>query len=56
MWILYAVVGVFVFAALFVWAVRTGQFHDQERARHLPLDRPAEGAPQEQEPTEKDRS
>jgi cbb3-type cytochrome oxidase maturation protein len=39
-WILYAIIGVTIFSALFVWAVRSGQFRDQERARHLPLERP----------------
>ncbi|MGD0110496.1 MAG: cbb3-type cytochrome oxidase assembly protein CcoS [Armatimonadota bacterium] len=36
-WILYAVIGVTLFSLLFVWAVRSGQFRDQHRARYLPL-------------------
>ena len=36
-WILYAVFGVSLFALIFLWAVRAGQFRDQDRARHLPL-------------------
>ncbi len=51
MWILYTVVGVTLFAILFIWAVRAGQFRDQERARHLPLQHP----PQEEEPPASDR-
>jgi len=53
-WILYAVVGVTIFSLLFLWAVRTGQFRDQERARYLPLEHPreAEGDPEPPEKTE----
>ena len=46
MWILYAVIGVTIFSLLFLWAVRSGQFRDQQRARHLPLDRPPEREPE----------
>jgi len=41
-WLLYCLLGVVIFAALFLWAVRNGQFRDQERARHLPLLHPPE--------------
>ncbi len=41
-WICYSVLGIFIFIGLFLWAVRTGQFRDQERARHLPLQHPPE--------------
>lgn len=40
MWIMYAVLGVTLFAMVFLWAVRTGQFRDQERARHMALREP----------------
>ena len=40
MWILYAVLGAVLFAVAFLWAVRTGQFRDQDRARRLPLEHP----------------
>jgi len=39
-WLLYSALGVAIFAALFLWAVRAGQFRDQDRARHLPLNHP----------------
>ena len=39
-WLLYSALGIVIFAALFLWAVRAGQFRDQERARHLPLQHP----------------
>ncbi len=39
-WILYAIIGVTLFSGLFVWAVRSGQFRDQQRARRLPLECP----------------
>ncbi len=41
-WLLYCFLGVVIFTALFLWAVRTGQFRDQERARRLPLLHPPE--------------
>ena len=41
-WICYSVLGIVIFVGLFLWAVRTGQFRDQERARHLPLQHPPE--------------
>ena len=47
-WILYAVIGVTLFSLLFVWAVRSGQFRDQQRARHLPLENPQQEQPGEQ--------
>jgi cbb3-type cytochrome oxidase maturation protein len=42
-WILYAIIGLTLFSALFVWAVRSGQFRDQQRARRLPLECPESG-------------
>jgi len=36
-WILYAFLGVTIFSLIFLWAVRHGQFRDQDRARYLPL-------------------
>jgi cbb3-type cytochrome oxidase maturation protein len=36
-WILLTGVGVLVSIALFLWALRSGQFSDQERARYLAL-------------------
>jgi nitrogen fixation-related uncharacterized protein len=36
-WIAYAVVGVLVFSAAFVWAVRARQFTEMDRQRHIPL-------------------
>ncbi len=48
-WLLYCLLGVVIFAVLFLWAVRNGQFRDQERARHLPLQR-EDGARQRSRP------
>ena len=48
-WVLYAVIGVSVFSAVFLWAVRAGQFRDQDRARYLPLQSPPEPGPAETE-------
>jgi cbb3-type cytochrome oxidase maturation protein len=42
LWILYAALGIGVFSVLFLWAVRSGQFRHQERARYLPLENPPE--------------
>ena len=36
-WVAYAVVGVTVFSAVFVWAVRNRQFTDFDRARYIAL-------------------
>ena len=36
-WILLIAAGVLVSLGVFFWALRTGQFSDQERARFLPL-------------------
>ncbi len=36
--IAYMVVGLAVTLCIFVWAVRSGQFKDQQRARYLPLE------------------
>lgn len=33
----YIIVGLAISLMLFCWAVMTGQFHDQQRARYLPL-------------------
>ncbi len=40
MWIFSTAVGIITFSVLFLWAVRSGQFREQERARHLPLEPP----------------
>ena len=40
MWTTYAVFGVIVFSAVFLWAVRTRQFSSEDRARRLPLECP----------------
>lgn len=39
-WIGFAVLGVGLFSALFLWAIRERQFTDQDRARYLPLQQP----------------
>lgn len=36
-WVLYAIFGSTAFSALFLWAVRTRQFSDFDRPRHIPL-------------------
>jgi nitrogen fixation-related uncharacterized protein len=41
MWTTYAVFGVIVYSAVFLWAVRTRQFSSEEQARRLPLECPA---------------
>jgi cbb3-type cytochrome oxidase maturation protein len=33
----YIIIGLSISLVLFCWAVRTGQFQDQQRARYLPL-------------------
>ncbi len=42
-WIILTATGILVSIAVFIWAIRTGQFADQGRARYLPLndERPA---------------
>jgi len=40
----YIVVGLTISLVLFGWAVKTGQFQDQQRARYLPLRDNAPGA------------
>jgi len=35
--LLYLLAGILVCGGVFVWAVASGQFRDQERARYLPL-------------------
>jgi len=44
MWLTYTAFGVTFFSLVFLWAVRSRQFSDQERARYLALgdDAPAE--------------
>jgi cbb3-type cytochrome oxidase maturation protein len=37
MWITFTFLGVAGIALVLVWAVRSGQFSDQDRARRLPL-------------------
>ena len=37
LWITFTVMAVLGIAAVLVWAVRSGQFSDQDRARRLPL-------------------
>jgi cbb3-type cytochrome oxidase maturation protein len=37
MWVIYAIVAIAGIVAVFVWAVRSRQFSDQDRARSLPL-------------------
>jgi nitrogen fixation-related uncharacterized protein len=37
-WITFTVVALIGMTAVLVWAVRAGQFGDQDRARRLPLD------------------
>ncbi len=44
-WIIYAVIGVGISCAVFLWAVRARQFSDQDRARYLALN--AEALPPE---------
>jgi cbb3-type cytochrome oxidase maturation protein len=36
-WVIYAVFGISLFSAVFVWAVRNRQFSDLERGRHIAL-------------------
>ncbi len=36
-WVLYAIFGVTVFSAGFVWAVRAGQFSNLDRGRYIAL-------------------
>jgi cbb3-type cytochrome oxidase maturation protein len=33
----YIVIGISISLLVFFWAVKNGQFHDQQRARYLPL-------------------
>ena len=37
MWIVFAAIAILGITAVLVWAVRTRQFADQDRARYLPL-------------------
>jgi cbb3-type cytochrome oxidase maturation protein len=36
-WLFLVVISLIVSLAAFIWALRSGQFSDQERARYLPL-------------------
>jgi nitrogen fixation-related uncharacterized protein len=36
-WIVYATLGLLAAAAIFIWAVKSGQFAEQDRARFIPL-------------------
>ena len=36
-WVLLIIISLWVSLAAFFWALRSGQFSDQERARYLPL-------------------
>ena len=51
-WILYSAFGVTVFALVFLWAVRTGQFRDQDRARYLPLEKAGDASAEACPPAE----
>lgn len=37
-WIGFTLIAVSGIAAVIWWALKNGQFHDQDRARHLPLE------------------
>lgn len=37
-WVIYAIFGIIGYSAAFVWAVRTRQFSDTDRARYIALD------------------
>ncbi len=37
-WVAFAAVATAGVVAVFIWAVRSGQFRNQDRARRLPLD------------------
>ena len=43
--ITYIVVGLAIALAVFFWALRNGQFRDQERARYLPLQGDVDAGP-----------
>lgn len=53
LWVTFTVVAVLGIVAALVWAVRSGQFSGQDRARRLPLESgiPDEGSDAEEEPT-----
>ena len=36
-WVLFTAAGIIASIAIFIWAIRSGQFADQGRARYLPL-------------------
>ena len=41
MWTVYAVFGVAMTSAAFIWAVRTRQFSSEQQARRVPIETPA---------------
>jgi cbb3-type cytochrome oxidase maturation protein len=41
----YIVIGIAISLLVFFWAVKSGQFHDQQRARYLPLRDGPDAAP-----------
>jgi cbb3-type cytochrome oxidase maturation protein len=43
--ITYMIIGFVISVAVFLWAVKAGQFKDQQRARFLPLEGQAYGGP-----------
>lgn len=45
-WVACAIAGVALFLTAFVWAVRTRQFSELDRAGYVPLDKSAPDAPQ----------
>jgi cbb3-type cytochrome oxidase maturation protein len=47
-WLMLIALGVGVSLGVFVWALKTGQFSDQQRARYLPLQNEQLVMPQEQ--------
>jgi|WetSurMetagenome_2_1015567.scaffolds.fasta_scaffold458033_2 cbb3-type cytochrome oxidase maturation protein len=48
-WLMLIALGVGVSLGVFVWALKTGQFSDQQRARYLPLQNEQLEMPQAQE-------
>jgi cbb3-type cytochrome oxidase maturation protein len=49
-WLMLIAVGVGASIGVFVWALKTGQFTDQQRARYLPLQNEQLELPQAQSP------
>ena len=54
-WIGYSTIGVLVFSAVFLWAVRARQFSDLDRAGRIPLRSPDEAKASELIPSRIDR-